>query len=180
LVVKPSISSEGSDPVRTFNRIIVPLDGSVLGEQILPQVAALASRVNATACLLQVLTPLTYSQKRIMQPGLPWWDEDIEVANTYLTAAARSLEDAGLSVSKDVVLNDDIATAILDYSLRMRADLIAIATTGVGGLERFVFGSVADEVTRKSQTSLLVFHPSQVIAPSERAAQPGAHTFTTT
>lgn len=179
LVVKPSASTSDGDPTRMFNRIVVPLDGSALAGQILPQVAALASRVNATVCLLQVLTPLTYSQKEIMQPGLPWWDEDIEVANAYLTAAARSLTDAGLSVSKDVVLSDDIATAILDYSFRMRADLIAIATSGVGGVERFVFGSVADQVTRKSQTSLLVFHPGQVVAAPEPAVQPGAQTLTT-
>lgn len=178
LVVKPSALTSDGDPTRTFNRIVVPLDGSALAEQIIPQVAALASRVNATVCLLQVLTPLTYSQKEIVQPGLPWWDEDIEVANAYLTAAARSLTDAGVSVSKDVVLSEHIATAVLDYASRVRADLIAIATSGVGGLERFVFGSVADEVTRKSQTSLLVFHPSQIGAPSERAAKPGAQTFT--
>jgi nucleotide-binding universal stress UspA family protein len=41
----------------------------------------------------------------------------------------------------------------------MRADLIALATSGRGGMTRFVFGSVADEVTRKANTSLLVFHP---------------------
>jgi len=34
------------------------------------------------------------------------------------------------------------------------------ATNGVGGLRRFVFGTVADELTRKSPISLLVFHPS--------------------
>jgi hypothetical protein len=41
----------------------------------------------------------------------------------------------------------------------MRADIIALATSGTGGMSRFVFGTVADEVTRKSTTSLLVFHP---------------------
>jgi hypothetical protein len=39
--------------------------------------------------------------------------------------------------------------------------LIAIATSGSGGISRLVFGTVADEVTRKSPTSLLVFHPKR-------------------
>jgi nucleotide-binding universal stress UspA family protein len=111
--------------------------------------------------LLHVLTPLTYSQKEIMQPGLPWWDTDIAIADEYLTRAASYLTESGLPVSKDVVLSEDIPSAILDYASRSRADLIAIASSGAGGIGRFVFGSVADEVTRKSQTSLLVFHPKK-------------------
>lgn len=62
-------------------------------------------------------------------------------------------------MSKEVVLSENVATAILDYAERMRADLIAIATSGSGGMSRLVFGTVADEVTRKSPTSLLVFRP---------------------
>ena len=161
LVVKPPISFIGASPEQILSRIVVPLDGSALAEQILPEVAALASRLKSTVSLLQVLTPLTYSQKEIMQPGLPWWDTDIAVADAYLARAASYLTEEGLTVSKDVVLSDEVATAILDYSMRTRADLIALATSGSGGMGRFVFGTVADEVTRKSTSSLLVFHPNR-------------------
>jgi nucleotide-binding universal stress UspA family protein len=108
---------------------------------------------------MHVLTPLSYSQTEIMQPGLPWWDADIAAADAYLTRAASYLTEEGLAVSKDVVLSDDIATAILDYSERTRADIIALPTSGCGGMSRFAFGTVADEVTRKSTRSVLVFHP---------------------
>jgi nucleotide-binding universal stress UspA family protein len=159
MVVRPPVSFIGATPGQAVSRIVVPLDGSELAEQILPDVAALASRLESTVSLMHVLTPLTYSQKAIMQPGLPWWDADIAAAEAYLTRAATYLGEAGLAVSKDVVLSDDIATAILDYSARARADIIALPTSGCGGMSRFVFGTVADEVTRKSTNSLLVFHP---------------------
>ncbi|MGZ3333196.1 MAG: universal stress protein [Gemmatimonadaceae bacterium] len=160
LVVRPPVSfiSAGLQQ-QPISRIVVPLDGSGLAEQILPNVAALALRLGSTVSLLHVLTPISYSQKEIMQPGLPWWDADIAAADAYLARAASYLTEEGLAVSKDVVLSDDIATAILDYSARMRADIIALATSGSGGMSRFVFGTVADEVTRKSTASLLVFHP---------------------
>jgi len=161
LVVKPPVSFIGATPEETVGRIIVPLDGSVLAEQILPEVSALALRLNSTVSLLHVLAPVNYSQKQIMQPGLPWWDTDIAIADDYLTCAARHLTEEGVSVSKEVVLSDDVATAILDYATRTRADLIAIATHGSGGLSRFMFGTVADEVTRKSSSSLLIFHPRE-------------------
>lgn len=164
LVVKPPVSFIGATPEETVSRIIVPLDGSALAEQILPEVAALALRLNSTVSLLHVLTPVTYSQKEIMQPGLPWWDSDIATADAYLARAASHLTEEGVTVSKDVVLSDHIATAILDYAARARADLIAIATRGSGGMSRFVFGTVSDEVTRKSSSSLLVFHPKGIDA----------------
>ncbi len=170
LVVKPSASSTDGEPTHTLNRILVPLDGSAVAEQILPLVTSFAARLNATVSLVYVLTPLTYAQKQIMQPGLPWWDEDIAIANAYLTAAADRLTASGLSVAKEVVLSENIPSAILAYSHRMRADLIAIATNGRGGVSRFLFGGVADEVTRTSPTSLLVFHPEQIAAHPEPIA----------
>ena len=159
LVVKPPVSFIGATPEETAGRIVVPLDGSALAEQILPEVAALALRLNSSVVLLHVLTPVTYSQKEIMQPGLPWWDSDIAGADAYLVRTAEYLTEQGVAVSTDVVLSEDIAGTILDYSARIRADLIAIATRGIGGMSRFVFGTVADEVARRSSTSLLVFHP---------------------
>jgi nucleotide-binding universal stress UspA family protein len=160
LVMRPSASSLCATPEQTFNRIVVPLDGSAMAEQILAEVVALASRLNSTVSLLQVLTPLTSSQNEIMHAGLPWWDTDIVIADAYLTRTASYLAERGLTVNTDVVLSEDVATAILDYSTRTRADLIALTltTSGSGGLGRPVFGTVADEVTRKSTSSLLVLH----------------------
>jgi nucleotide-binding universal stress UspA family protein len=58
-----------------------------------------------------------------------------------------------------------------DAELRLvRADLIALATSGAGGVSRLLFGGVADQITRQSATSLLVFHPEQVAAPRAYAA----------
>ncbi len=164
LVVRPRTSAIGATPEYALSRIVVPLDGSELAEQVLPEVAALASRFGSTVNLIHVLTPVTYSQREIMQPGLPWWDADIAIARTYLDDVASELTGQGLTVSKDVVLSDHIATAIRDYAVRARADVIALATRGKGGVSRLVFGGVADEITRTSPTSLLVVHPKQPVA----------------
>ena len=167
LVVKPPASFVGATPDETVASIVVPLDGSAMAEQILPEVAALALGLNASVHLLRVLTPHTYSQEQIMQAGLPWWEAEIAEADAYLSGPASYLAKEAVKVNKEVILSDNVATAILDYAARMRADLIAIATSGSGGMSRFVFGTVADEVTRKSPTSLLVFHPKPEAATSD-------------
>lgn len=167
LVVRPPGSFMGPTREETVSRIVVPLDGSTLAQEILPHVASLALQLNATVSLLRVLTPSTYAQKQIMQPGLPWWDADMAEADAYLADAASSLTEKGVAVNKEVILSDNVANTILDFATRASADLLAIATRGSGGMARFVFGSVADEVTRRSPISLLVFHPKTVTIAGE-------------
>ena len=178
LVVRPDLAFP-DDGAEGMARFVVPLDGSAMAEQILPVVSALATAMNASVTLLHVLTPQTYAQKRIVQPGLPWWDDDIAAADAYLSGRADFLGANGVTVGKDITLNTDVPAAILDYAIRNKASCIAVATNGVGGMRRFVFGTVADEVTRKSPISLLVFHPKpqaadSVPGTSEAAAASGA------
>jgi nucleotide-binding universal stress UspA family protein len=176
LVVRPDISFIDEAPDNAIRRIVVPLDGSPMAEQILPEAIALASALNATVTVLHVLTPETYSQKRMVQPGLPWWDADIAVADAYLSELADNVTKSGVAATKEVILNENVPGAILDYATRVRANLIAIATNGLGGIRRFVFGTVADEVTRKSPISLLVFHPNIEATTSSQASEAAAVT----
>ncbi|HJP85699.1 MAG TPA: universal stress protein [Gemmatimonadaceae bacterium] len=158
LIAKPSLL-EGEDAATiTFDRFVVTLDGSAVAEQIMPHVSTLASALKASVNLLRVLTPQTYSQQRVMQPGLPWWDEDMAAANNYLAGIVKDLEKDEIKATKHVMLAEDIPSAIVDYALRVNADLIAIATSGAGGFKRLFLGSVADRVTRQSPISMLVFH----------------------
>jgi len=180
LIVKPDVSLFEEAPEATALLIVVPLDGSAMAEQILPEVVAFASALNATVSLLRVLTPQNYAQKQIIQPGFPWWDADIAAADAYLSGHVDELIGRGIVATKDVTLNDDVPTAILDHAIRARANLIAIATNGIGGIRQFVFGTVADEVSRRSQISLLVFRPDveAVTANRDPASAAGAATRT--
>lgn len=143
-------------------RIVVPLDGSMLAEEILPQVAAMADNGTTTVNFVQVLTPVTYSQARIMEPALPWWEKEFNESDDYLEHTAAFLRHQGMGVVTDVILATDVAAAIVKHAHENRADLIAIATNGKGGIKRLVFGGIADEVVRSASISVLVFHPGQV------------------
>jgi len=162
IVVKPPVNFIPTESEDRFTRILVPMDGSALAEQILPQVEALAVPLNATVYLLQVLTPFTYSQREIKDPAMPWWEAEVASCESYVSRAARYLTEKGLTVQHEVVIGDSISDTILQAAVRARIDLIAIATSGAGGFRRLLLGTVADAVTRKSQTSVLVFHPSVV------------------
>jgi nucleotide-binding universal stress UspA family protein len=98
---------------------------------------------------------------------LPWWETEIAEADAYLSGPASYLTKEAVKVNNEVVLSENVTSAILDYAARIEANLIAIATSGSGGMSRLMFGTVADEVTRKSPTSLLVFHPKPEAATSD-------------
>ena len=160
LVVKPPRSYLNPRVGNAFKRIVVPLDGSALAEQILPRVATLAELEGAELTLLYVLKPRNYSQEQILDPMLPWWEKDIASAQAYLFPMAAKLRRRGFTVSSDIVIGENVAEKIAEFSRCEKADLIAIATRGRGGLARMLQGSVADALTKSARVSVFVFHPS--------------------
>lgn len=160
LIVKPTHSAASGKGNGPFERIAVTLDGSALAEQILLPVGALIRGSNASVSLVKVLRPATYSPTQLMDPGLPSLDDAEAEAEAYFELAARLLDDK-TSVTGKVLISDDVLTAILEYCERSKADLLAIGTHGIGGIKRLVFGSIADEMTRRAPISVLVFHPSE-------------------
>ena len=156
LVVKPHPSYVSAQFSDAFKRIVVPLDGSGVAEQILPGVVAMAEIEGSELTLLRVVVPRTSSQKAIANECTPWWDKDVAAAEAYLFRTADRLREAGLRTKTDVVIGEEIAQSIADYAARESAGLVAIATHGRGGMSRALIGSVADALTRTSHTSLLV------------------------
>ena len=159
LVVKPSPSYLDPQVKDPFRRIVVPLDGSSLAEQVLPRITTLAGLEGSELRLLYVLKPQDYSERELHDPTLSWWEKDIESAQAYLFPMASKLRHRGFAVSSDVVIGENVAEKIAEFARTERADLIAIATHGRGGLSRLFYGSVADALTRCAQMSVLVFHP---------------------
>ncbi len=164
LVVKPHPSYVNSQVPCAFKRIVVSLDGSSVAERILPEVAALAKLEESELTLLRVLVPRTSSQRAAANEFTPWWDKDVAAAEAYLFRTADNLRQGGIRTRTDVVIGENVAKSIADYAVRESADLVAIATHGRGGLSRALMGSVADAVTRISNTSLLVLRPAGHVA----------------
>ena len=170
LVVKPSGNYLGQHESGLFQRILVPLDGSTIAEDILPHVIEIAKKHSASVILQHVLIPVTFSQKRIQDRQMPWWEDDMEVAQTYLAEQAEILRKLGVPTTIEISIGESPADGITRAAGRLRADLIAIGTRGRGGLARVLRGSVADRVVRCSRTSLLVIHPA--MQPEEHDAEP--------
>ncbi len=151
-----------------FRKVLVPLDGSTLAEQVLPVVTELAIRFSSKLVLLSVIqTPRTSISSIDFGPVVSELSIDEERAlveaaaaraRSYLETAAKSLRDRGLQVQY-VTERGSPGEGIVRYAKANEVDLIAIATHGRSGLRRLVFGSVADQVLRESGLPILLIRP---------------------
>jgi nucleotide-binding universal stress UspA family protein len=78
-----------------------------------------------------------------------------------------------VAVTTDIIIGQNVASAIGDFASRERADLIAIATHGRGGLARMIRGSVASAVMHSAGMSMLVLKPDSVAEMQESPAGDG-------
>lgn len=171
LIVKPTASYLNPQVRGDFRKIVVPLDGSPLAEQIIAPVMTLAVLEDAEVTLLNVLKRDGSDEKQPeVATRVAWWEKDVAAAKAYLARVADRLRVGKIGVLTEVIVGDDVAEEIAAYGGRERADLIAIATHGRGGLARVLRGSVADALTRAAGTCILVFHPTAV-APKQASAE---------
>jgi len=148
----------------SIKRILVGLDGSPLAEQVLGPVRALAEALGAELTLLHVahLPESFRATDDVTLDGIVAHER--RDAQSYLHRVARELESAGLAVRTAVAVGD-AAAEIVHGANRARSDLLALATHGRSGLQRWLHGSVADAVLHGTITPLLLVRP-RVTAPT--------------
>ncbi|MEL7562691.1 universal stress protein [Dehalogenimonas sp. 4OHTPN] len=162
-ITKPAILVQTPPPEGSplFSKILVPLDGSGIGQAALDLVAELAPAFGAEIVLIQVVEPVRYmpSVDGLGAYTLPIDDAEIEKeANAFLTKRAETLRQKGIKVST-VVKTGSAADLILKYASENKADLIAMSTHGLSGITRWVFGSVTEKIMQYGTLPVLVVHP---------------------
>lgn len=126
-----------------ISRILVPLDGSKLAEQVLPYARLLATAFGAQVELLRVSDP---------EARPPF---GAQPAGDYLkVAAGRCLPNVSCAC---VERSGTPAQVIIDAG--READLIAMATHGTSGMRRWLLGSVASKVAQSATAPLLLVRP---------------------
>jgi nucleotide-binding universal stress UspA family protein len=133
-------------PKRTLQRILVPVDFSVVTDPLVRHAWALATRSGASVDLVHVLASASLTRSWRRRDQAP---HTAERAHRALTILAD--QDQALSVPvRSRVLSGNPATAITEYAEEQQADLILMGTHGRTGLKRVVLGSVAEEVIQSA------------------------------
>ena len=144
----------------TIKRILFPVDLSTVSPKIAPQVLSMAERLDAEIHLLLVSSTLDeFSTFYVPHPSLDTFEEEM------LKSARRKLEDFQLEHLEDyskvelIVLKGDPAEEILKYIDSAKIDFVIMGTHGRKGLDRVLFGSVAEQVVKKSLVPVMSVNP---------------------
>jgi nucleotide-binding universal stress UspA family protein len=135
-----------------YSKILVPLDGSPLAEQILPYVRCLAGIYNIPVELL--------------------WVNDVENAQWPPRSGKEYLRKTSskyLSAVKRIDSIEAIGRPAEEIVRRAGAEpscLIAMATHGMNGMRRWLIGSVASKVAQSAQNPLLLVRPLENADPA--------------
>jgi len=137
----------------TFDKILVPLDGSLLAEAALPKaVELIGSNAEATLILLRAAAATTV-------PGVDPIGAQVAVvreAEDYLEAVAARLRRNALASVRTSVWYGAAASSILEAARMAEPDVIMMSTQGRNGVRRRIRGSVAESVLRGSRTPVFL------------------------
>ncbi len=137
--------------------LLVPLDGSELAENALAPAATIARMTHGAIRLLRVLpakiTALEQEQARS------------RAAYDYLNDIAQTLEREGPEGQVPVTVHralawGDPAVEIAREAEQTETDIVVLATHGRVGLDRFLNGSITEEVLRHVALPIMVYHPN--------------------
>lgn len=143
-----------------FQRILVPLDGSPLAEEVLPLAVQLARAISASLILLRVVT--TYQNPVPMEPVTFVKQSRKMVAAESLAYLERVITYQhldGIAVQKEVITGLPAQT-ILHFARTHQIDLIIMRSHGATGFKRWALGSVAQQLIRHSLVPVLILRHS--------------------
>jgi nucleotide-binding universal stress UspA family protein len=147
-----------------FERVLVPLDGSKVGEAAIPVIGRLVDRLapgtNIEVILIGVITLLRHWVV-VGEASAPvsYTEEELKIIRErvmdYLVKTGEPLKNRGINI-RAIVSSGNAADEILKAADETKADLIAMSTHGRSGLRRLAFGSITDKVLHRSHVPVLM------------------------
>ena len=132
-----------------YKRIMVAVDGSETAKQALAEAENIANTYTATLCIVHSVGSDTITKKETGAEILNQAKSSINALNVE----TRLLEaEAGYGLNG---IAEAIAAATADWN----ADLLVVGTSNRRGLERFIVGSVAEQLIAKVNSSILLVRP---------------------
>jgi nucleotide-binding universal stress UspA family protein len=153
----------GGRRVTRIHKLLVPVDGSPLGQIALDTADAMAQATGASIQIVQVVVPIPIAAYAApYDPGGagyydPAWDDNaVAAARTYVAGVGQGLRERGHAVEGEAQTAHSVAECITRTAETGDADLIVMSTHALTGPARAILGSVADAVVRSSLCPVLL------------------------
>jgi len=145
---------------RLLERVLLPLDGSKAGEAAVPYIRKLIDRLGSEVILFGVVAAGQHVRTVGGLDYILYPEPELELAKTeareYLERLCQRLAVKKGKVSVSLKIGDDVAGEIIKFAKRKSVSLIAISAHGHSGIEKWVFGSIANKIVHASKIPVLV------------------------
>ncbi|WP_439154202.1 universal stress protein [Yoonia sp.] len=145
----------------TYQRILVPLDGSVRSENALPSAATLAKTEGAELVLCYIAPEPGLSAFGTMDPEATKLRSEVtrrntQAGQTHLARIKNRLAHHDLKISTCIVAQGDVRRALVDTITDQSADFVVMATHGESGHRDVPMGKVASFVLDRAHVPVLL------------------------
>ncbi|MQY72585.1 MAG: hypothetical protein GH142_02785, partial [Dehalococcoidia bacterium] len=149
-------------------KILIPLDGSEVGEAALHYVEGMFSRLAPGEKVEVILFHAVTAQRHDVQISrgavgaitVPYNESELEQmkvdAMKYLEEVGENLRNKGAAVSSKVSIGQNPAEEVIKAEEEFNVDLVAMSTHGRTGVSRWALGSVTDKVLRGGKVPVLM------------------------
>lgn len=145
-----------------FNRILLPMDRSLLAECVLPHAVAVARAFESQVTLAHVMaSPHRANWRRAVDP-LNWRIRKAE-SESYLNDLALRLQKAGLPAEKQI-LEGPAAERIIEFSRKNAVPLMMLSSHGQSGLSGWNVSSVVQQIILRVHTSIMIVRAYQPVS----------------
>lgn len=151
--------------MQEIKTVVTPVDFSDNARMIADSAAYVAGKFGADLHLVFVVQNFEdYSGFFVPPVGLPSLEEEIlQAAQQRMEEFAEGCREAaaaaGVAALHSKVLTGDVAEEILQHAQEVGSNLIIMGTHGYKGLERIMFGSVADKVVKGACCPVMTINP---------------------
>ncbi|MCK9375337.1 MAG: universal stress protein [Syntrophobacterales bacterium] len=146
--------------MKQVQKILFPIDFASHFESLLPWVKTFAEKFGATVYVLFVAQDLSSFATFYVPHGniQSFQQEAMDAARKKMAAEAQEMFKGIAKLETRVELGSP-AEKILEVAKKEKIDLIIMGAHGRKGLERAIFGSVADKVVQSAPCPVMTIHP---------------------
>jgi nucleotide-binding universal stress UspA family protein len=144
----------------SFKNILFPVDLSPASQKIVPYVNTMAEKFGSNVCLFFVARNLKYfADMYVPDPSIFSFEREILEGSTKRLTEFKEKYFQDMPKVQIKVVSGDPAGEILHYIKNETVDMVIMGTHGRKGLDKIVFGSVADRIVKSSLVPVLLINP---------------------
>jgi len=150
--------------IHIIKTVITPIDFSDNAGLVVESAAYMAGTFGATLHIIFIVQNFEdYSGFFVPQMNVPNIENELYVGaqeqmETFCKEHGDYFAKAGIAMIKKVMVGD-VSEKIVEYAAEEGGDMIVMGTHGYKGLERIMFGSVADKVVKSAPCPVMTINP---------------------